>query len=178
MGPPMPHPQYPQYPNYVPGPSTPFPPQQVIYVRDPSHSTRRARKVEELAGRRTKKRKSNDLSQLIKISRLSSTPVRRRDQSGPSGINPGPPRSSSPPVSIARSSGSKIGSNSHHSSEEEENSSDDAQSFESTESESEGTEYSDNESQQLSDTTSAGLRRKLHRYIQRERDGGEMGLMR
>ena len=41
-----------------------------------------------------------------------------------------------------------------------------------TESESERTEYSDNESQQLSDTTSAGLRKKLHRYIQKEKDEG------
>ena len=116
--------------------------------------------------REEQKRKSNDLPHLIKRSRQSSTPVRRRDQSGPSGTNPAPHRSSSPPASIARSSGSKIGTDSHHSSEEEENSSDDAQSFESTESESEGTEYSDDESSQISDTTSAGLRRKLHRYIQ------------
>ena len=115
---------------------------------------------------------------MIKKARLGSTPASHNDQSGPSGLNPGPPRSSTPSISNPRSSGSKIGSNSHHSSEEEENSSDDAQSNESTESESEGTEYSDNESQQLSDTTSAGLRRKLHRYIQRERDGGEMVSMR
>ena len=108
---------------------------------------------------------------MIKKARLSSTPASHNDQSGSSGLNPGPPRST-PSSSIPRSSGSKIGSDEHQSSEEGEDSSDDAQSFESTESESEGTEYSDDESSQISDTTSAGLRRKLHRYIQKERDGG------
>ena len=111
-------------------------------------------------GKRTKKRKSNDLSkqlsQLIKKARLGSTPARHNDQSGPSGLNPGPPRST-PSSSIPRSSGSKIGSDEHQSSEEGEDSSDDDKS---SESESDGTEYSDNESQMLSDTTSAGLRKK------------------
>ena len=57
----------------------------------------------------------------------------------------------------------------HHSSEED--TSDDVQTY--TESESEGTEYSDDDSSHISDTTSAGLRRKLHRYIQREKERGE-----
>ena len=127
-------------------------------------------RVEKIAGRRTKKRKPKDLPHKIKRSRPSSTPVRRRDESGPSRTIPAPPRSPSPPASITRSSRSNIGTDSHHNSEED--SSDDAQSFDNTESESEGTEYSDNESQQLSDTTSAGLRKKLHRYIQRKKDCG------
>ena len=112
---------------------------------------------------------------MIKKARLGSTPARHNDQSGPSGLNPGPPRSSTPSSSIPRSSGSKIGSDEHQSSEEGEDSSDDDKS---SESESDGTEYSDNESQLLSDTTSAGLRKKLHRYIQKEKDEGGMGSIR
>ena len=172
MGPPMHHPhypQYPQYPNYVPVPPAPFPSQQVFYVRNPSDFSRRARKAEKLGGKRTKKRKSNDLlnniSQLIKKARPDPTPARRNAQSGPSGFNPGPPRTSTPSSSIPRSSGSKIDSEDNQSSEEGKVSSED---YDSSESESDGTEYSDNEAQNLTATTAAGLRKELHRYIQEE----------
>ena len=66
---------------------------------------------------------------MIKKARLGSTPASHNDQSGPSGLNPGPPRST-PSSSIPRSSGSKIGSDEHQSSEEGEDSSDDDKSSE------------------------------------------------
>ena len=74
--------------------------------------------------------------------------------------------------SISRSSGSKIDSDENQGSEEGELLSEE---YDSTESESDGTEYSDNESQKLTANSAAALRKQLHRFIQKEKDAGGDG---
>ena len=86
-----------------------------------------------------------------------------------------PPRAPTPAGSNPRSSGSKIDSDDNQGSEEGELLSED---YDSTESESDGTEYSDNESQKLTANSAAALRKQLHRFIQREKDAGGMVSMR
>ena len=90
------HRNYPREPpRYSPQFYNPVPPApQVVYLRDPPDSSRRAKKIEK-PGRKIRKRKSNELlnsiSQLIKKAKTDPIPAWRFEHSGPSGTNPGPP---------------------------------------------------------------------------------------
>ena len=92
---------------------------------------------------------------------------------GPSGTIPGVPRAPASAGNNSRSSGSRIDSDENQGSEEGELLSEE---YDSTESESDGTEYSDIESKKPPATSAAALHKQLHRYIQQERDKGGDGL--